>query len=142
MKLLYSIFTSVPPKCTGRLGARIHPLRNTERGRIRYDSRIISATRGRFDPPLKKFFLLPFLERILRIAVTCSFVKEGGRGRERKEGREKRREKAGELERREEEGQEEGEMGVKERKRGVGGIVSPSGPQKSVVELEGLFVFN
>lgn len=87
MKLLYSIFTSVPPKCTGRLGARIHPLRNTERGRIRYDSRIISATRGRFDPPLKKFFLLPFLERILRIAVTCSFVKEGGRGRERKEER-------------------------------------------------------
>lgn len=29
----------------------------------------------------------PFLERILRIAVTCSFVKEGGRGRERKEER-------------------------------------------------------
>lgn len=86
----------------------------------------------------------PFLERILRIAVTCSFVKEGGRGRERKE--ERKEGKKGVRKRASSKGErtwrEEGEMGVKERKRGVGGIVSPSGPQKSVVELEGLFVFN
>lgn len=96
-------------------------------------------------PSPEKIFPPPFPRKDL---ANCSYVFfcEGGREGEgkkgRKEGREKRREKAGELERREEEGQEEGEMGVKERKRGVGGIVSPSGPQKSVVELEGLFVFN
>lgn len=97
-------------------------------------------------PSPEKIFPPPFpCERILRIAVTCSFVKEGGRGRERKE--ERKEGKKGVRKRASSKGerkkwQEEGEMGVKERKRGVGGIVSPSGPQKSVVELEGLFVFN
>lgn len=94
-------------------------------------------------PSPEKIFPPPFLcERILRIAVTCSFVKEGGKERKkgRKEGKKGVRKRA--SSKGERTWQEEGEMGVKERKRGVGGIVSPSGPQKSVVELEGLFVFN
>lgn len=70
------------------------------------------------------------------------FFCEGGRERkeERKEGKKGVRKRA--SSKGERTWREEGEMGVKERKRGVGGIVSPSGPQKSVVELEGLFVFN
>lgn len=75
--------------------------------------------------PLKKFF--PFQER--RIAVTCSFFCEK-RKKERRKGARKRASSKGERT------QEEGRRG------GVGGIVSPSGPQKSVAELEGLFVFN
>lgn len=71
------------------------------------------------------------------------FFCEGGRERkeERKEGKKGVRKRASSKGERKK-WREEGEMGVKERKRGVGGIVSPSGPQKSVVELEGLFVFN
>lgn len=93
-------------------------------------------------PSPEKIFPPPFPRKDL---ANCSYVFfcEGGRERkeERKEGKKGVRKRASSKGERKK-WREEGEMGVKERKRGVGGIVSPSGPQKSVVELEGLFVFN
>lgn len=54
----------------------------------------------------------------------------------------KERKKEGKAREREQARKGRGMMQEEGRRGGVGGIVSPSGPQKSVAELEGLFVFN
>lgn len=103
---------------------------------LAYESDLISKI-------ILKNFSSSFLERIARIAVTCSayFFCERSGGRERKKGKKKSREKAGKLERREDvAGRRDngrGNESEREEKKGGRSIVSPSGPQKSVVELEG-----
>lgn len=90
---------------------------------LAYESDLISKI-------ILKNFSSSFLERIARIAVTCSayFFCERSGGRERKKGKKKSREKAGKLERREDvAGRRDNgrEMRVKERRRRVGEALFP-----------------